>query len=285
MLIAERAGVRAQRSLGCPGTCAMARESAIRIGVFAGVLGALALAEVVWPRRQRTLARVERWPHNLALVAVGTLAIRVVAPASVATAAEVTRRRGWGLLRLAGAPGVVAWSVSVLALDLAVYAQHVLMHKVAWLWPLHRVHHADVDVDATTGVRFHPLEYLLSLGLKGGVVVVLGAPVGAVILFEVLLNATSMFNHANLRLPEAVDRVVRLLLVTPDMHRVHHSVDRHEADSNYGFNVPWWDRLFGTYRGQPRDPHEAMTLGVPTFREAREQRLDKLLMQPFRDDC
>jgi sterol desaturase/sphingolipid hydroxylase (fatty acid hydroxylase superfamily) len=259
----------------------MTREAAVRVGVFAAVLGALAMAEVVWPRRRPGLRRLQRWPHNLALVAAGAVTVRVVAPASVATVAVVAHRRGWGVYRVLGVPAAVSWPLSVLALDLAVYAQHVAMHKVQCLWPLHRVHHADVDVDVTTGVRFHPLEYLLSLGLKGGVVALLGAPTGAVILFEVLLNATSMFNHANLRLPPPVDRVVRLLVVTPDMHRVHHSIERQEADSNYGFNVPWWDRLFGTYRPAPRHPHETMTLGVPQFRDAREQRIDRLLTQPF----
>jgi sterol desaturase/sphingolipid hydroxylase (fatty acid hydroxylase superfamily) len=173
------------------------------------------------------------------------------------------------------------WTGSIVLLDLAIYAQHVAMHKVPWLWRLHRVHHADVDVDVTTGVRFHPLEILLSLGLKAGVVIVIGAPAGAVLLFEVLLNASSMFNHANLRLPAAADRVVRLLLVTPDMHRVHHSLDRQEADHNFGFNVPWWDRAFGTYRPEPQHPHESMPLGVASFRGAREQRIDRLLVQPF----
>jgi sterol desaturase/sphingolipid hydroxylase (fatty acid hydroxylase superfamily) len=263
----------------------MQREAAVRLMVFVGVLGALALAEQVRPRRSRALRRTQRWPHNLALVAAGALAVRVVAPAGLATVAVLAQSRGRGALRVVHVPTVAAWAISVIALDLVVYAQHVAMHKVRWLWPLHRVHHADVDVDVTTGVRFHPIEYLLSLGLKGGAVVGLGAPVGAVILFEILLNATSMFNHANLRLPVPVDRVVRLILVTPDMHRVHHSIDRQEADSNYGFNVPWWDRLFGTYRSEPQHPHETMTLGVSQFRGAREQRIDRLLLQPFGRDC
>ena len=260
----------------------MQREAAVRLVVFVGMLGVLALAEQVRPRRSRALRRTQRWPHNLALVAAGALAVRVVAPAGLATVAVLAQSRGRGALRVVHVPTVAAWAISVIALDLVVYAQHVAMHKVRWLWPLHRVHHADVDVDVTTGVRFHPIEYLLSLGLKSGAVVLLGAPVGAVILFEILLNATSMFNHANLRLPAPVDRVVRLLIVTPDMHRVHHSIDRHEADSNYGFNVPWWDRLFGTYNPEPQHPHETMTLGVSQFREAREQRIDRLLLQPFR---
>ncbi|WP_291989129.1 sterol desaturase family protein [Luteitalea sp.] len=261
----------------------MTGEAAIRLAVFVGVLGGMALAEALRPKRRRELHRGRRWPGNLALVGIGAVAMRVAAPAGAVTAAVLAESRGWGLLHAWPQPTAVAWVGSIVVLDLLVYAQHVAMHKVPWLWPLHRVHHADVDVDVTTGVRFHPLEYLLSLGLKGIATVAIGAPVGAVILFEVLLNATSMFNHANLALPAPVDRVLRLLVVTPDMHRVHHSVDRREADHNYGFNVPWWDRLFGTYRDQPTEPHETMTLGVSHFRSADDQRLDRLLVQPFKD--
>lgn len=260
----------------------MKGEAAVRLAVFVGVLGGLALAEYLWPRRPRVLRRVQRWPHNLSLVAVGTVAVRVMAPAGVVSAAMLAESRGWGVLRSADVPSVVAWTASLLVLDLAVYAQHVAMHKVPWLWPLHRVHHADVDVDVTTGVRFHPLEYVLSLALKAAVAAAIGAPVGAVVLFEVLLNASSMFNHANLRLPRPVDALVRLVVVTPDMHRVHHSVDRVEADHNYGFNVPWWDRLFGTYRAEPQHGHETMPLGVAAFRTSADQRLDRLLVQPFK---
>lgn len=261
----------------------MKGEAAIRLAVFVGVLGGMALAEALRPKRRRERPRVRRWPGNLALVGIGAVAMRVAAPAGVVTAAALAESRHWGLMRTRPQPAMVRWVGTVVVLDLVVYAQHVAMHKVPWLWPLHRVHHADVDVDVTTGVRFHPLEYLLSLGLKGLATVAIGAPVGAVILFEVLLNATSMFNHANLALPTRVDRALRLLVVTPDMHRVHHSVDRREADHNYGFNVPWWDRLFGTYRAQPAQPHETMTLGVSHFRSADDQRLDRLLAQPFRD--
>ena len=260
----------------------MQREAAVRVAVFVTVLGGLALAEVVWPRRRRALGRAQRWPHNLGLVAAGTVAMRVVSPAGAASTAVLAESRGWGLLRAVAVPVPVAWAASVVALDLAIYAQHVAMHKVPVLWRLHRVHHADIDVDVTTGVRFHPVEYLLSLGLKAALVAAIGAPVGAVILFEVLLNATSMFNHANLRLSAGADDLVRLLLVTPDMHRVHHSIERAEADHNYGFNVPWWDRVFGTYKAQPDRSHETMTLGVSQFREAGEQRLDRLLAQPLR---
>lgn len=260
----------------------MQREAVLRLTVFVTVLGGLALAELARPRRARALPRWRRWPHNLGLVAVGSAAMRVAAPAGAASMAILAEARDWGVLRASDVPTPVAWAASVAALDLAIYAQHVAMHKVPLLWRLHRVHHADVDVDVTTGVRFHPIEYLLSLGLKAALVAAIGAPVGAVILFEVLLNATSMFNHANLKLSPGLDRILRLLLVTPDMHRVHHSVERQEADHNYGFNVPWWDRVFGTYKAEPNGSHETMTLGVSQFREAEEQRLDRLLAQPFR---
>jgi sterol desaturase/sphingolipid hydroxylase (fatty acid hydroxylase superfamily) len=254
----------------------------VRLVTFVVVLTLLAVAEQAWPRRARALRRVQRWPGNLGLVVVGTVLVRVVAPAGVVTGATIAETRGWGVLRATDVPPVVAWTVSVLVLDLAVYLQHVLMHCVPVFWRLHRVHHADVDLDATTGVRFHPIEYLLSLGWKSAVAMLVGAPAGAVVLFEVLLNATSMFNHANLRLPAPVNRVVRLMVVTPDMHRVHHSLDRREADSNYGFNVPWWDRLFGTYRPDPLHPHETMPIGVAGLGGAEAQRVDRLLVQPLR---
>ena len=260
----------------------MRDETTIRLLTFVGVLATLAIAEAVRPRRRRLRRRDQRWPHNLGLVAAGTVLVRVGAPAGVVSFALVAERRGWGLLRQDHVPIAAAWATGVLALDLAVYGQHVAMHKVRWLWPLHRVHHADVDVDVTTGVRFHPVELLLSLGLKGAVAMVVGVPTGAVVLFEVLLNATSMFSHANLRLAAGADRVARLLVVTPDMHRVHHSRDRRETDSNYGFNVPWWDRIFGTYRAAPLVPHERMALGVDGFDAPEEQRLDRLLTQPLR---
>ena len=171
-----------------------------------------------------------------------------------------------------------------MALDLAIYLQHVLFHAVPALWRLHRMHHADLEFDVTTGARFHPIEILLSMGIKLGVVAALGAPAIAVLIFEVLLNATSMFNHSNVRMPVWIDRVLRWIVVTPDMHRVHHSIVARETNSNFGFNLPWWDRLFGTYRDQPAAGHEAMTIGIEQFREPAEQRLDRMLTQPFRDD-
>ena len=180
------------------------------------------------------------------------------------------------------APAGVAIVVSVVLLDFAIYLQHVLFHAVPALWRLHRVQHADQAIDVTTGLRFHPVEILLSMGIKLAVVAALGPPAAAMLIFEVLLNGTAMFNHSNIRLPESVDRVLRLFVVTPDMHRVHHSVIPEETDSNFGFNLPWWDRLLGTYIAQPSKGHDGMTIGIEQFRRLREQWLDKMLTQPFR---
>src|SRR6266513_2836287 len=174
--------------------------------------------------------------------------------------------------------------VAVIVLDLAIYFQHVLFHAVPVLWRLHRMHHADLEFDVTTGVRFHPVEILLSMVIKLGVVLALGAPALAVLIFEVLLNATSMFNHGNVLLPQPIDRVLRTIVVTPEIHRVHHSIEPPETNSNFGFNLPWWDRLFGTYRAQPAAGHDAMTIGIEQFRDARELRLDRMLLQPFRHE-
>ena len=196
--------------------------------------------------------------------------------------AGLAEARGWGLFNNLGLPAVLAVVASVILLDLAIYLQHVMFHAVPALWRLHRMHHADLDFDVTTGARFHPIEILLSMGLKMAVVAALGVPVLAVLIFEVLLNATSMFNHANVRIPPALDRLLRWFVVTPDMHRVHHSIRREETNSNFGFNLPWWDRLLGTYRAQPAAGHTDMTIGIEAFREAREQWLDRMLAQPFR---
>jgi len=261
---------------------AFAHEPVLRLGVFLGVLSAMALWEAVAPRRPQRYRRRQRWPHNLLLVALDTLAVRLIFPLAAVGAALIATEHGWGLLNALTLPPWLALPVAVLALDFVIYLQHRLFHAVPWLWRLHRVHHADLEFDVTTGVRFHPLEILLSMGIKLAAVVALGAPALAVLIFEVLLNATSLFNHGNVRLPERLDRVLRLFLVTPDMHRVHHSIVRRETDSNFGFNLPWWDRLLGTYRAQPAAGHLGMTIGIEQFREARELRLGRLLLQPFR---
>jgi sterol desaturase/sphingolipid hydroxylase (fatty acid hydroxylase superfamily) len=199
--------------------------------------------------------------------------------------ALVAEARGWGLFHTFDVPYPLALGASVILLDLSIYLQHVLFHAVPILWRLHRMHHADLEFDVTTGVRFHPIEILLSMAIKFGVVAALGTPAAAVLAFEVLLNATSMFNHGNVRLPGRFDRVLRWIVVTPEMHRVHHSILTRETNSNFGFNLPWWDMLLGTYRAQPEAGHQAMTIGIPQFRDPDELRLDRMLAQPFRDDA
>ena len=207
---------------------------------------------------------------------------RLAAPAGAVGFAIFAEGRGWGLFNWIGWPRWLEAIAAVLALDAAIYTQHWIFHKVPLLWRLHRMHHADLDVDVTTGARFHPIEMVLSLGIKFVVVIGLGASPVSVLMFEVLLNATSMFNHSNIKMPKALDRVLRWLTVTPDMHRVHHSILRKETDSNFGFNFPWWDRMFRTYRGEPQMGQERMTLGIPEFRDGKELRLDRMLAQPFR---
>lgn len=257
-------------------------EAAVRLACFAGVFVAVAAAEVRRPRRGPSLSRRLRWTSNLALVAVDTLVLRLVFPLLAVGLAQLGAERGWGLLNAIALPYAAAFVLSLLVLDLVIYLQHVLFHAVPALWRLHAVHHADTGFDVTTALRFHPLEILLSMAVKLAAVAALGPPAAAVLVFEVLLNATAMFNHGNLRLPAAVDRILRQVVVTPDMHRVHHSIVPAETNSNFGFNVPWWDRLLGTYRAQPAAGHERMTIGLERFRAASDHRLDRLLLQPFR---
>jgi sterol desaturase/sphingolipid hydroxylase (fatty acid hydroxylase superfamily) len=263
----------------------LAYEPAIRLAAFAGVLAFMAGLEAAFPRRRRTDGRWRRWPSNLGLVVLNTLVLRLVFPTAAVGVALGAEAQGVGLLPWLGLPAPVAVLVAIIVLDLAIYLQHVLFHAVPALWRLHRMHHADLDFDVTTGLRFHPVEILLSMVIKLAVVLALGAPAVAVLLFEVLLNATSMFNHANLRLPAWLDRPLRLVLVTPDMHRVHHSVVPRETNSNFGFSLALWDRLFGTYRAQPAAGHEVMTIGIEQFRDRRELRLDRMLTQPLREDA
>jgi sterol desaturase/sphingolipid hydroxylase (fatty acid hydroxylase superfamily) len=259
-------------------------EIVIRLAAFAAVFVAMALWEICSPRRGLQAGRIARWPSNLGVLVVDTLLVRILVPSAAVGAALFAAGRGYGLINLAGLRLSVASLLGFLALDLAIYLQHVVFHKVPLLWRLHRMHHADLDVDVTTGVRFHPFEILISLAIKVAVVIALGIPAVAVVLFEVALNASSMFNHSNVAMPSWLDRMLRLIVVTPDMHRVHHSVLRTETDSNFGFNLPWWDWLFGTYRQAPTAGHDAMAIGLPVFRDARELRLERLLTQPFRND-
>ncbi len=259
----------------------LASEPAIRLGVFLGVFALVAVCEALAPRRERTLPRLARWPHNIGIVVVNTALLRLVIPTAAVGLALIAEARGWGLFNSIGLPYWLAVVLSLVLLDLAVYLQHVMFHAVPGLWRLHRMHHADLDIDVTTGARFHPVEILLSMGIKLGLVAALGPPALGVLVFEVLLNASSMFNHGNLNIPPGVDRVLRWGVVTPDMHRVHHSVIASETNSNFGFNLPWWDRLFGTYRAQPSAGHDAMTIGIEQFREQKDLRLDRMLVQPW----
>ncbi len=263
------------------------REILIRALCFLGVLAGMAVWEILAPRRELTVSKPLRWASNLGLTVLNVIAVRGVLPATAVGAAVVAERLGWGLLNRIAAPDWVAaaeWLAvvaTVVVLDLVIYLQHVLFHAVPALWRLHMVHHADLDFDVTTGSRFHTIEILLSMGVKTAAVLLLGAPAVGVVLFEILLNATAMFNHSNVRLPGKLDRVLRLVVVTPDMHRVHHSVVRREANSNFGFQLTWWDRLLGTYRDQPSAGHLGMRIGLSQFRDAKVGRLDRMLVLPF----
>jgi sterol desaturase/sphingolipid hydroxylase (fatty acid hydroxylase superfamily) len=259
----------------------LSNENAIRLSCFLAVLLLMMLWEWTSPRRPLDLPRTRRWAANLGMVVVDTLALRLLMPLLAVSAASLAAARGWGLFNGLGAPYWLACLASLLVLDLAIYTQHLVFHRVPLLWRIHRTHHSDLNFDVTTALRFHPLEILLSMLIKLSLVVLLGAPAPAVLLFEVILNATAMFNHGNVYLPPKADRLLRLVIVTPDMHRVHHSIHREETDSNFGFNLPWWDRLFGTYRAQPRDGHKRMILGLEIFRDFRSLGLHWLLLQPF----
>jgi sterol desaturase/sphingolipid hydroxylase (fatty acid hydroxylase superfamily) len=260
-------------------------ELLIRTGAALGIFLALALWEIFAPRRALSVGRAPRWPGNLGILVLDAVLVRLLIPVGAVAMAVIAAQNGWGLLNITPWPAWLEALIGFLALDLAIYAQHIAFHRVPLLWRLHRMHHADLEIDVSTGLRFHPIEIVLSMLIKIAVVVLIGVPALAVVAFEVVLNATSMFNHANATMPLWLDRIVRLVVVTPDMHRVHHSVLRHETDSNFGFNLPWWDRLFGTYRGAPEAGHERMTIGLPIFRNRQELRLDRLITQPFRDDA
>lgn len=242
-------------------------EPGIRLASFAGVLGAMAIWEHIAPRRSLTANKPLRWTSNIGLVFVSSLVLRLVAPVGAVGVALAAEKLGWGPFHAVCVSGWLEIVSSVLLLDFAIYLQHVMFHAVPLFWRLHMVHHADRDIDVTTGLRFHTLEILLSFGIKAGIILLLGASAVSVLIFEVLLNATSMFNHSNVRMPLGLDRLLRWLVVTPDMHRVHHSHYANETNSNFGFNLPWWDRMFGTYRDQPRDGHLKMTLGLDQFQD------------------
>jgi sterol desaturase/sphingolipid hydroxylase (fatty acid hydroxylase superfamily) len=257
-------------------------ETVIRLTAFFGVLAMVAVAEVALPRRRLTVSKLRRWVSNLGIVFLNSALVRLLLPATAAGFAVFVAQRGWGVFNVLEAPAWVGIIASVVILDFAIYLQHVMFHAVPALWRLHRMHHADLDFDVTTGARFHPIEILLSMLIKFAVIAVIGAPAAAVIIFEVLLNATSMFNHGNFRLPVGLDRVLRLFIVTPDMHRVHHSIEDHETNSNFGFNLSLWDRLLGTYKDQPDAGHERMVIGIRDYREPKlASDLPGMLILPF----
>jgi sterol desaturase/sphingolipid hydroxylase (fatty acid hydroxylase superfamily) len=256
-------------------------EVLLRLLFFLGIFVSMAVWEAFSPRRPLSQSKLIRWANNLGLTLLNTLLLRLIFPAAAVGVALYSAERGWGLCNTLPVPGWLGGLLSLLVLDLLIYTQHLLFHKIPPLWRLHRMHHTDLDLDVTSGFRFHPLEILLSMAIKMGIIVTIGAPAWSVILFEVLLNGTSLFNHANIALNPKADRVLRLMVVTPDMHRVHHSVIIRETDSNFGFNFPWWDRLFGTYRAQPAAGHAAMTIGLANYRDPKWLRLHWMLAVPF----
>lgn len=259
-------------------------ESLLRLATFLGIFVLMAAWEFAAPRRKHQFRRAARWPQNLAVLAVDIVVVRALVPGAAVAVAMAGQRNGWGLLNVTEPPAWIGIPLAVAFLDLVIYFQHVAFHAVPTLWRLHRVHHTDLDFDVTTGTRFHPVEILISTGIKCAAVAAIGAPASAVLAFEVLLNASSMFNHGNVRLASKADRWLRWLVVTPDMHRVHHSVIFNETSSNFGFTLPWWDRLLGTYRAQPAQGHEHMTIGVDAFRTVEDLRIDRLLVQPALDN-
>ena len=244
-------------------------DATIRLSIFFVVFTVFVIWEIIAPRRVLKYSKKVRWFNNLSISVINVVITRLLIPVTIIYVAEFAVTSNIGLLNQANLPFVPTCIVAFLLLDLAIYSQHILFHKVGFLWRLHRMHHADLDFDITTGIRFHPIEMILSHGIKFVVVLVVGPPVIAVLFFEVMLNASSMFNHANIRIPKIIEKFLRLIIVTPEMHRVHHSVKPIETNSNYGFNLPWWDYLFRTYRAQPQDGHTKMSIGIEKFRDTK----------------
>jgi len=262
----------------------MNNEALIRLSFFFGTLVVMSVLEVMSPRRKLTTSKPVRWFGNLGIVLIGTVTLRVIYPLLAIELSLIAQEKQWGLLNNYNMPGWLEVVIGVLILDFIIYLQHLMVHTVPALWKFHMMHHADLDFDLTTGVRFHPVEIYLSMGIKMAAVAVFGPSPVAVLIFEVVLNTTAMFNHSNFLLPLGFDRVLRLFVVTPDMHRVHHSVTIRETNSNFGFNFPWWDRLLGTYRAQPAAGHEGMTIGLSQFRDPKRLSLPWMLALPFIGD-
>ncbi|RJQ51368.1 MAG: sterol desaturase family protein [Nitrospiraceae bacterium] len=256
-------------------------EIYIRLGFFFGVFAVMAVLELIAPRRVLKTSKAARWFNNLSITFIDSAAVRLIFPLMAFDVAKLSAERGWGIFNNIGVPVLTAGVISVIVLDLIIYLQHVAVHYMKPLWMFHRMHHTDLDFDVTTGTRFHPGEIVLSMGIKIVSVIIIGAPPWSVVAFEVLLNATSMFNHSNVKFPPGLDRALRLFVVTPDMHRVHHSVIINEYNSNFGFNLPWWDRIFKTYKAQPDKGHIDMNIGLANFRDPKELGLAQLLAIPF----
>lgn len=256
-------------------------EPQLRLGVFIGLFLVLAALEILAPRRELQHVKAKRWITNWVIVFIDSAILRLLFTGAAVGAALWAQSGGYGLFNMANVPVFIAVIVSFVVLDFAIWLAHVASHKIPLLWAVHRMHHSDVDFDVTTAIRFHPIEIILSMVWKIVIVVLLGAPAVAVLIFEIVLNGAAMFNHSNLRLPRLADRFVRLIIVTPDMHRVHHSIKPHETDANYGFNLAIWDRLFGTYVDQPEDGHEHMKIGLEPWQDERPTQLLWSLKVPF----
>jgi len=257
------------------------QETIIRLGAYAGVFALMAALEALAPKRRLRTPKSARWLSNISVTFLGTALVRFAFPFTAVAFAAKVEARGWGLFNAVSFYPLLEMALAVVALDLVIYGQHVLFHLQPPLWRLHMMHHADLDIDVTTGARFHPLEILLSMAIKLCAIAAIGPAPGAVVAFEVILNATAMFNHSNFALPLALDRIIRVFLVTPDMHRVHHSVIIRETNSNYGFNLSLWDRLFHTYRPQPAKGHDQMAIGLANYRNPDRLTLPHLLAMPF----
>jgi len=257
-------------------------QVSVRLSTFFGILGMMAVLELAAPRRRLSASKNVRWFSNLSIVFLNTFLLRLISASGAVGVAALAHREGWGLFNVVNLPLWLEALLSIVIMDCAIYLQHVMFHALPVFWRLHRVHHADLDIDVTTGARFHPIEIVVSMYIKFATILLVGAAAGAVIFFEVVLNGTAMFNHANVYLPKRLDAVLRLFLVTPDMHRVHHSIRTDETNSNFGFNLPWWDYLFGTYTPQPAEGHDGMTIGISQHRDPKQvSRLPGMLLLPF----
>ncbi|MHC1727059.1 MAG: sterol desaturase family protein [Syntrophobacteraceae bacterium] len=256
-------------------------DVAIRLVIFLGLFFVMAVWEILAPRRRLTESRKKRWLNNFVLISLNPLLVYIIFPILPVGMALLAQSRGWGMLHAVSVPYPLAVLIGVIALDFVIYLQHVLFHRIPVLWRLHMVHHADLDIDVSTGLRFYPIEIAVSMGIKLTAVWAIGPPALAVLIFEIVLNSMSMFNHGNVYIPPKLDEFLRLFVVTPDMHRVHHSIIPQETGSNFGFNLPWWDRLLGTYRSQPSEGHEGMTIGLSYLRDPEKLNLPRLLILPF----